>query len=207
MRIISHRGVWRTPDERNTMVAFERSVALGFGTESDVRDLDGQLVISHDPPSRDALPFSDFLSAFSGLDEPLAINVKADGLARMVAEAVRASGVSDPFVFDMSVPDLRSYLAAGIPVFSRLSEVEPFPVYADRIQGVWLDAFEHEWWTAETIEALLARGLRVCIVSPDLHGRPPELVWAVVRPLADREGLILCTDRPEDAAGAIGVKP
>jgi glycerophosphoryl diester phosphodiesterase len=45
MKIMSHRGYWRGEDEKNTTTAFSRSFDLGFGTETDVRDALGQLVI------------------------------------------------------------------------------------------------------------------------------------------------------------------
>ncbi|MDB5448782.1 MAG: hypothetical protein JWQ97_4099, partial [Phenylobacterium sp.] len=51
MRIISHRGYWREPSEKNSRTAFARTLEAGFGTETDVRDLVGQLVVAHDPPS------------------------------------------------------------------------------------------------------------------------------------------------------------
>lgn len=38
MKIISHRGFWHNPSEKNTEMAFCRSFELGFGTETDVRD-------------------------------------------------------------------------------------------------------------------------------------------------------------------------
>ena len=45
MKIISHHGFWHIPSEKNTETAFCRSFELGFGTETDVRDSLGALVI------------------------------------------------------------------------------------------------------------------------------------------------------------------
>ncbi|MEL6681407.1 MAG: hypothetical protein AAFQ09_02035, partial [Pseudomonadota bacterium] len=56
MIVISHRGYWKTAEEKNTKTAFERSFSLGYGTETDFRDLDRQLVIAHDPPQAGAMP-------------------------------------------------------------------------------------------------------------------------------------------------------
>ena len=52
MIIISHRGYWIQPAEKNTEEAFSRSFERGMGTETDVRDHRGELVISHDMPCR-----------------------------------------------------------------------------------------------------------------------------------------------------------
>ena len=50
MIILSHRGYWKSEKERNQEVAFHRSFDLGYGTETDIRDIQGKLVISHDMP-------------------------------------------------------------------------------------------------------------------------------------------------------------
>ncbi len=50
MIILSHRGYWKSEEERNQEVAFHRSFDLGYGTETDIRDIQGKLVISHDMP-------------------------------------------------------------------------------------------------------------------------------------------------------------
>ncbi len=55
MQVISHRGYWKSAAEKNTTTAFARSFALGYGTETDVRDLNGELVISHDMPTQPAM--------------------------------------------------------------------------------------------------------------------------------------------------------
>ena len=50
MRVVSHRGYWRDDAEKNSLPAFERSFALRFGIETDLRDAVGRLVVSHGIP-------------------------------------------------------------------------------------------------------------------------------------------------------------
>lgn len=199
MKVLSHRGHWTSPAEKNTVQAFKRSFELGFGTETDVRDCGGRLLISHDMPRGDESTFREFAALVDRRDLPMAINIKADGLADAVAREAAAAGLSDWFVFDMSVPDLRAHLKAGNPVFTRMSEVEQDPVWLEQAQGVWLDGFDGTWFNLGTIEALLGRGKRVCVVSSELHGRDPGLLWQMLVPLAPNPALMLCTDLPEIA--------
>ena len=82
MIVLAHRGWWRTKEEENSSVAIERALAEGFGVETDLRDLAGRVVVSHDPPRGGELAFEALLAIAdrhpgSG---PLALNVKADGL-------------------------------------------------------------------------------------------------------------------------------
>jgi hypothetical protein len=203
MKVLSHRGLWLQPGEKNADVAFERSFDAGFGTETDVRDRLGELVIAHDMPRGGESSFDAFLALLRGRDLPLAVNIKADGLARPVRDALQRRGVRDWFVFDMSVPDMREHLRLGSPVFARVSEVERQPPWLDLCAGVWLDAFDGDWFTAQDVEALLQAGKRVCVVSPELHGRDPGAIWHALRPLKQAAGLMLCTDRPHDATAVL----
>jgi hypothetical protein len=204
MKILAHRGYWRALEEKNSFAAFERAWSGGYGIETDLRDLGGDIVVSHDLPLRGAVGFENLLQAYTakGNGTPLALNIKADGLQVRVAQLLTRYQVRNFFVFDMSLPDSLHYLRGGMPVFLRLSEYEPETTLLDRAAGIWLDAFEGEWWTPETVRALQARGKAVAVVSPELHGRPHEEAWQALRSLdADvRHQTMLCTDFPEDAA-------
>jgi hypothetical protein len=209
MNVLSHRGYWTAASEKNTPAAFERSFAAGFGTETDVRDHDGRLVISHDMPGADALPYAAYLDCLARrASRPLlqAINIKADGLATVLADAMKEVG-HPWFVFDMSLPDTLGQLRAGNPVYLRMSEYETIPpALESRIRGVWLDAFERTWYGMDTIAALLDRGLAVCVVSPELHRRDDQAeLWTALRALRGRAGLSLCTDLPEQARAHLGL--
>jgi hypothetical protein len=204
MIILSHRGYWKDISEKNTALAFQRSFDLGFGTETDVRDCAGKLVISHDTPTGNEIPFDDFLAMLKGRPLPLAINIKADGLAPLVQQAMLKHDVKNWFVFDMSIPDTREQLKTGNPVFARLSEFEiENPLFA-KAGGIWLDAFEGQWYDTDLIKKWRSKGKTVCIVSPDLHKRPYKEFWEQLAPLRDDDGIMLCTDYPEEARAVLG---
>lgn len=195
--IISHRGFWRSPEEKNAFVAFERTVREFFGTETDVRDRDGELVIAHDIPNKDARPWGEVLDLFDGTGLPLAVNIKADGLSNLLAVGMQERAL-DWFAFDMSAPETVRYAEAGLPYFTRHSDIEQSPILYETAAGVWLDAFKAIWFDEEVIKGHLARGKRVCVVSPELHGRSYGQVWAMLRDLDVPGGrLMLCTDHPD----------
>lgn len=201
--LLAHRGYWRVPSERNSLVAFQRAFDCGYGAEIDVRDLDGELVVSHDPPVRGALALDDVIDALtsSGCPGVLAVNIKADGLQARLAEALAGLDSAQWFAFDMSVPDALGYVSAGLPTFTRHSDVEPDPVLLRDAQGVWLDDFGGGWLGEDQIAAHLAADRRVAVVSPELHGRDHHAVWAQWRSwkVWDHPGVSLCTDHPLEA--------
>jgi glycerophosphoryl diester phosphodiesterase len=203
VQIISHRGYWREPAEKNRRPAFNRTIEAGFGTETDVRDLAGQLVVAHDPPMGGEIAWSELLTMFEGSGLPLAVNVKADGLAPLLRQAFEAS--STPwFAFDMSGPETVRYAREGLPYYTRHSDIEPQPIlYADAA-GVWLDSFTNDQWIRpEVIQRHLDAGKAVCVVSSELHGREPASLWDRLAELRGEAQVTLCTDRPEDAKAAL----
>lgn len=195
--VISHRGFWWSPEERNQPVAFERTVREAFGTETDVRDRGGELVVAHDMPDSHARSWSEVLNLFEGTGLPLAVNVKADGLSGLLKQAMTGRAI-DWFAFDMSGPETMRYARAGLPFFTRHSDIETTPVLYPAASGVWLDAFQSTWFDEAVIKNHLSAGKRVCVVSPELHGRPYGEMWATLRDMDTAgEAIMLCTDHPD----------
>ena len=64
MEIISHSGYWYKNTEKNSDLAFRRSFSLNFGTETDVRDFDGKLVISHDVANKNCITIEKFFEIY-----------------------------------------------------------------------------------------------------------------------------------------------
>lgn len=204
MKLCAHRGHWLQPAEKNSLEAFERALAGGHGIETDVRDAGGAAVIAHDLPSGGEMSLDAFLalSARHPQARPLALNIKADGLQQLVRAALERHAIEGAFVFDMAVPDALGYLRAGLPAYTRCSEYENPPPYQEQAAGLWLDCFHGEWYGRELIAAWLERGKPVCLVSPELHGRPHLACWQQLRDwqLHRHPLLSLCTDFPLEAA-------
>ena len=202
MKILSHRGYWKEVAEKNTIEAMRRSFSLGFGTETDVRDYNGDLVISHDIADENAISFQKFLEIYGeyNKDLPLALNIKSDGLQLKLKEALARNKIENYFLFDMSIPDALGYLRNEVKnVFTRQSEYEKDPSFYEKANGVWLDSFEGDWFDNNLISAHLAKGKMVCIVSPELHKRSHLESWKKYKFLSTEKNLFLCTDFPEEA--------
>ena len=203
MELLAHRGLWANRSEQNTLKAFEEAFQEGFGVELDLRFFKCEIVVSHDPPSSETLLLSDFLDRFRGTQFPVALNVKDDGLAAGVKLLLNERAPAVYFGFDMSVPDLLNWKKTDMPVFARVSEFEPFPsrIYSLGIQGIWLDAFESDWWDKSEIDLILSKNLALCIVSAELHGREHLSMWTTIKKMniANSHNLMLCTDYPSQA--------
>lgn len=194
--------------EKNSIQSFIDSFKSGFGTETDIRDLNGKLVISHDVPKKSSklIYFEDFLELyikFSNKDNllPLALNIKSDGLQNLVKKDLEKFNIHDYFLFDMSLPDQIQYLKCKLKIFTRQSEFEEFPLLYKESDGVWLDSFTRNWFSFDLVNNHIDNGKFVCLVSSELHNRDHNELWELLKKwnLHLSQKIILCTDFPEIA--------
>jgi len=209
MHILAHRGYWLTPTEKNSRAALQRAFTAGMGVETDIRDLSGELVISHDMPQHDALPLAAVLEDYVRAGQPgwFALNIKSDGLTAALHRLLAHYALQRYFCFDMSVPDTLPYLRAGMCTAARLSEYEPEGLLSEQAPVLWVDGFAGQTVSPARLRTWLERGKQVCLVSPELHGRHPDALWALLASLPDavrrHPGLMLCTDLPDAAREAL----
>jgi hypothetical protein len=205
MEFIAHRGYWKEKSQQNTLSSFELAIDKGYGIETDLRDLDGKVVISHDPPAPSVthrMYFEDLLRYYvkKNSSVTLALNVKADGISTWVKELLIKYNVKNYFIFDCSVPELLRYRKAELNYYSRESDIETVPSLYDQSKGIWLDQFANLWFNESDIRKHLEKGKSVCVVSSDLHGRDYKECWSMLKGLRDSfKHVSLCTDFPDEA--------
>ena len=205
-RILAHRGAWSkellVPNSNEALLA---ALDAGFSLETDLRDLNGTVVVSHDPTIDDSvLTLRHFLAQISDValssDLVLALNIKSDGLNSIMKDELKVLRDISHFFFDMSTPELVKYTKAGLSVGLRRSEFEtlaPQLSICSEPSAVWVDGFDSDWWkTSELLE--LGSGKRVVVlVSPELHGRDPAQVWKTFADeFHNNPNLYICTDYP-----------
>ena len=208
MQIISHRGLWYDfAKESNQRIAFERSFDKGFGTETDLRDICGKIVISHNMPEGDEITFSELLELMDGRTLPLALNIKADGMIDEIKKILTHYEHTNYFTFDMSIPDMVVQMNKNVCVYTGCSDILNPPVLLGKAQGVWLDSFNSEWFDENIVKGYLLQEKKVCIVSADLHQRDVLEQWDKIKNfscLLDNN-IMLCTDEPEQAKNYFGM--
>lgn len=199
MDIISHRGFWNKDINKNSIKSFENSFKNNFGLETDVRDVNEVLKISHDMALDSNLDFETLLKLYSlKSNKYLALNIKSDGLHNEINILLKKYKVTNYFVFDMSIPDTLGYLKNEMNVFIRQSEYENnLPFYKD-VKGIWLDSFKNIWYNKSTILNHLSNNKIIAIVSADLHQRDYLSHWRIIKEwgIDKLENIILCTDFP-----------
>lgn len=142
-----------------------------LGVEIDIRSNYMDLYLSHDPfiqgPS-----LADFLDHFE--HSFIVLNVKEEGLEDRCVEIMRKKGVANYFFLDQSMPLLiKRGLNGERDGACRLSEYESLDTVTNLslfCNWVWVDSFTPGSVSIETLKTLKALGLKICLVSPELHG-------------------------------------
>lgn len=205
MDLVAHRGYWKEKSQQNTLSSLELAIDKGYGIETDLRDFDGKVVISHDPPAPNIshrIYFEDLLRYYvqKKSSVTLALNVKTDGISLWIKDLLSKYNIKNYFIFDCSVPELLRYQRAELSYYSRESDIESVPSLYNKAKGIWLDQFGSLWFKEKDIRKHLENGKLVCVVSSDLHGRDYRECWNMLKGLKDSYAqLALCTDFPDEA--------
>ena len=201
MDILAHRGFWNHSSEKNTATSFEHALQHNFGIETDIRDANSQLVISHDIAGEKTQTFDQFLKQVKQFSPSalLALNIKADGLQALLTKINQLE--LNYFVFDMSVPDMLGYLNQGFNVYTRYSEYEQQPALLNDCQGVWVDNFSNNEIDLDAVLKFLLKNKKIALVSPELHSFKNEKYWFNLKNFIQQhpefdQKISLCTDYP-----------
>jgi hypothetical protein len=198
VKFLAHRAnlSGKNASIENSILSIAEAMFLGFGVEIDIRDRNGEIVVSHDPPNASAPTLTDVFAAcdLSHRTGTFALNIKSDGIGKQLLELLQQFQVKNYFCFDMSTPETLKYQHLGIRFFTRLSEYEPTAALYEESAGVWMDMFRSNWVTPSHIEPHFKNGKQIALVSPELHNRERSEFWTSLDRLKSCPDLYLCTD-------------
>ena len=180
-----------------------RNCTTEEGAEIDLRSnpsQPGRLHLAHNPWTKGE-DFEDWITVFKsrGLKGPLVLNTKEDLLEDRAIEICKSAGVESFLFLDTTSPTLvrwaRSDLAPRF--FVRISRFEPLEAALQLPNGItwaWLDCFDGEPLDLEVVKRVRGR-FKVCLVSPELHGKPLDSIAAFTHLTAFADAV--CTKAPD----------
>lgn len=152
-------------------------IPTAYGVELDLRDgLDGRIYLEHDPftPGED---FETYLKHYH--HGTIILNVKSERIEEKALGLVKKAGVEDYFFLDSSFPMIFLLSQKGIYEtalrFSEFEGLDTIRTMAGRAKWVWVDCFTKCPLTTESAKELKELGYKICIVSPELQGRPDDI--------------------------------
>lgn len=217
-KIISHRAIYESRNQENSVEGIRESLSSGFGFEIDVRqNKDGKLVLSHDELTKTA--------RLATLDEAMVVlSKRAIGVGAIHVKEVSESLFSNlcnliikynlqrrVFVFgtekySLQVATLIKSIRSDIMIAIHLSAGSKLPSTKQ------LELADLLWVDEKTLDAMddripkLAKKLniRTIAMSPELNNlNPPEGIERYWKKLFDHGYDAICTDYPKQLASII----
>lgn len=178
----------------NTLSAL-KEVPSHLGIEFDVRESPIGPLVTHDPWTT-GVPLREFLEA---CDHAFYIvNIKCEGIEFEVLELLDTYAIQNFFLLDCSFPMLVKLARRGERRLAvRVSEYESIKTalaLKGLVDWVWVDVFSHIPLSPTECFVLRQAGFRLCLVSPELQGRPQDLE-AYRKAIGDQMDMV-CTKVP-----------
>ena len=147
------------------------------GVELDLRDdLQGNIYLEHDP-FVNGENFEDYLKEYH--HGTLILNVKSERIEWKAKELLDRYGIKEYFFLDCSFPMIwelgkreEHNLAIRVSEFESLENAR---LMKNRARWIWLDCFSKLPIGVEEAQELKHMGYKLCLVSPELQGRPQDI--------------------------------
>jgi len=192
MILISHRC--------NTIEQL-KSTPREYGIEVDIRSNNGELIIHHDPFAQGEI-FENWLTHYQ--HKTLILNIKEEGLEEKLIALMRKYQINDYFFLDQSFPFLIKWSKLGehrcAVRVSEFESVETALALTGKIDWVWVDCFTCFPLSKEDARRLQLTSFKLCLVSPELHGRSGEIEIPELYKLLKTRNIYpdaICTKLPE----------
>jgi len=204
MEIICHRGYFDSSSDQNGLPAFEKAFKNGFGIETDIRDYNSQIVISHGIPNGNEPTLEKLLEIYKkiGKNLPIALDIKSSELQEPLSKLLEKYEIENYFLFDMAIPDAIKYTKIDdIKIYTRQSEYEMTPNLYKESSGIWMDEFYDDWIDIKHIEKHIKNNKQIALVSPELHGKDHIKRWSAWKKIEQKLDyrLSICVNYPNEA--------
>ena len=164
-----------------------------FCLEIDIHNYNNKLVLAHDHPNEQSIKLEDFITHIPK-NSLLAINIKNEEVEAELKIILSRSKTTNYFTFDWPVTSLHNAINHDLNCAFRLSEYEKDIV--PNCPWVWLDSFNGIWYDADFLISLKKSGIKLAIVSPELHNREADI--SKVKDIVNAVKVdAMCTDIPE----------
>ena len=149
-----------------------KRIPQNYGVEIDLNLFGNKLCLSHDPGKNGEL-FYKFLKYYN--HRFIIINVKSEGLERRIFKLIKKFKIKNFFFLDSSFPFIYRLSKSLTKNFAiRISDFENINTAFNmkkKVNWIWLDCFKNYKITINQLRKLKKNNFKICLVSPDLHGR------------------------------------
>jgi len=183
----------------NTIDDLQKTPAQ-FGVEVDIHAYGKDLIVHHDPFEKGVL-FEKWLDHYN--HSFVILNIKEEGIEKRVKPIMDKYGIKNFFMLDLSFPALikmvrqdERRIAARLSKYESLTSILSLSGMCD---WVWVDLFDNKLpFSKEQYNELKKNNFKLCLVSPELHGKNIEDVYIVQQQISNMDIKFdaVCTKQP-----------
>lgn len=153
-----------------------KEVPTNFGVEIDLRDRGDRLILQHDP-FEVGEDFEDYLKHYR--HGTMILNIKSERIEFRVLDLIKKYNVVNYFFLDCSFPMIYQLSEIGernlALRFSEFEGMDTLIAMQGRAKWVWVDCFTALPLDKQNCDLMHACGYNICLVSPELQGRPGDI--------------------------------
>lgn len=182
------------------MCACIEGLNLFDGIEVDLKNQNGEIVLSHDPIQINK-KYVKLKKLFEKNNSGFyALNIKEDGLSHLLKELIITYNVKNYMCFDLSTPEEYQYKKLGLKVFKRFGDLDPDYTTQNNYPGTLFDVFKNQN-QLQYIKKLKKYNFptTALVISPELHRNPYLRTWKLYAQNLPLTNFYLCTDYPQEA--------
>ena len=146
-----------------------------FGIETDVRCQGNILILNHEP-FVSGENFEEFLRNYR--HSLLIVNIKCEGIEKQVIQLLEKYDVKEYFLLDVSFPFIIKLIDNGVRKlavrFSEYESINTVKSLSSKVDWVFVDVMT-KLPLSGTAHKYLADNFKICLVSPELFGRPQDI--------------------------------
>ena len=134
----------------------------------------------------------------------LILNVKEEGLEAAILKILKELEIDNFFFLDQTLPYMLTLLNSGESrtshKYSNIESIENLHLIQPKPQWVWVDSWNGDWGHLQSLKDIKLLGYKVCICSPEVHGRNSELELVKLHEIVRNELInvdAVCSKYPE----------
>ena len=167
------------------------------GIEIDIRDNGKKLIVVHDPLQK-GIELRKFLKYFNHAF--LIANIKSERIEEEVTKILKKYKIKNYFFLDSSFPQIinlikKKYSKIAIRV-SYYEGLETAKKLKGKVKWIWYDTFFGLPKNFKDFEKLKNYGYKICLVSPELHGKSLDPNNKIIKKLKNKNLIdAVCTKK------------
>jgi hypothetical protein len=196
IKICCHRGLWKTIEEQNSIMAIKKGIEHFGSVEIDIILHEEKLLVAHDTES---LKLASNLNELELDDTGIYfLDIKSKNISNKIPQ--KYSNIKNIFFINVDKSEHKKYKERNLQVM-RVYNLSGEERIQNKSENIIIDFWTNPENIEKHISSLEEHIGNILVISPEVHHLKPDIVWKALKELRlqkDRS-VFICTDLIEEA--------